>query len=292
MYRKQVRRRRAVLVGLIVVSLILLSSSFSEADSGPLHTIQRGVATVLSPVEEVANRALKPVRDMIDWFDETFDARGENEDLRTEVAKLRAQLAAAEQAQSENAQFRELVGLDKSSPADLTAYDRVTSRVIGRPATVWYSTVTIDHGSSSGIEPNDAVITGDGLVGRIDQVTGGTAQVQLITDHESAVSAKVLPDGPSGVVEPEVGDPDDLLLDFINSQDPVEEGQILITAGWSNAKVSSAYPFGVPLGTVSDASSAEADLNQRVHVRPFVDLRDLEYVQVLTGGPERPGVSG
>src|SRR5919112_3943434 len=107
MYRKQVRRRRAVLVGLIVVSLILLSSSFSEADSGPLHTIQRGVATVLSPVEEVANRALKPARDLIDWFDETFEARGENDELRTELAKLRAELAAAEQAQSENAQFRD-----------------------------------------------------------------------------------------------------------------------------------------------------------------------------------------
>jgi rod shape-determining protein MreC len=292
MYRKQVRRRRAVLVGLIVVSLILLSSSFSEADSGPLHTIQRGVATVLSPVEEVANRALKPVRDLFDWFDETFDARGENDELRTEVAKLRAQLAAAEQAQSENDQFRALVGLDKSSPADLTAYDRVTARVIGRPATVWYSTVTIDRGSSSGVEANDAVITGDGLVGRVDQVTPSTAQIELITDHESAVSAKVLPDGPSGIVEPEVGDPDDLLLDFINSQEPVEEGQILITAGWSNSKVSSAYPFGLPLGTVSDAGSGEGDLNQRVHVRPFVDLRDLEYVQVLAGGPERPGVPG
>ena len=43
MYRKQVRRRRAVLVALIVVSLVLLSSHFSEAESGPLHTIQRGV---------------------------------------------------------------------------------------------------------------------------------------------------------------------------------------------------------------------------------------------------------
>jgi rod shape-determining protein MreC len=292
MYRKQVRRRRAVLVGLIVVSLIVLSSSFSEADSGPLHTIQRGVASVLSPLEEVANRALKPVRDLIDWFDETFDARGENDALRTEIATLRAQLAATEQAQSENDQFRKLVGLDRSSPADLTAYDRVTARVIGRPATVWYSTVTIDHGSSSGIEADDAVITGDGLVGRIDQVTGGTAQVQLITDHESAVSAKVLPDGPQGIVEPEVGDPDDLLLDFINSQDPVEQGQILITAGWSNAKVSSAYPFGIPLGSVSDAETAGVGTNQRVHVRPFVDLRNLEYVQVLTGGPERAGVSG
>lgn len=292
MYRKQVRRRRAVLVGLIVVSLILVSSSFSEAESGPLHTIQRGVATALSPVEEVANRALKPARDLVDWFDETFEARGENEALRTEVAKLRAQLAAAEQAQSENEQFRKLVDLDRDSPADLTAYDRVTARVIGRPATVWYATVTIDHGSSSGIEVDDAVITGDGLVGRISEVTGGTALVQLITDHESAVSAKVLPDGPEGIVEPEVGDPDDLVLDFINSQDPVEEGQILITAGWSNSKVSSAYPFGIPLGSVTEAETPGDATTQRVHVRPFADLRNLEYVQVLAGGPERPGVTG
>jgi rod shape-determining protein MreC len=290
MYRKQVRRRRAVLVGLIVVSLILLSSSFSEADSGPLHTIQRGVASVLSPLEEGASRALKPVRDLVDWFDETFDARGQNDELKTQVASLRAQLAAAEQAQSENDQFRKLVGLDRDSPSDLSAYNRVTARVIGRPSTVWYSTVTIDHGSSSGVEVDDAVITGDGLVGRVAEVTSGTAQVELITDHESAVSAKVLPDGPEGIVEPEVGDPDDLLLDFINSQDPVEEGQILITAGWSNAKVSSSYPFGIPLGSVSDAQAASDQNNQRVHVRPFADLRNLEYVQVLTGGPARPGI--
>ena len=56
MYRKQVRRRRAVLVALIVVSLILISISFSEAQSGPLHTIQRGISSVLSPIEEGAGR--------------------------------------------------------------------------------------------------------------------------------------------------------------------------------------------------------------------------------------------
>ena len=292
MYRKQVRRRRAVLVGLIVVSLILISSSFSESETGPLHTVQSGLASVASPLEEGANRALKPVRDLIDWFDETFDARGQNDELRTQVAQLRAQLAAAEQAQSENGQFRKMVGLDKRSPADLSAYDRVTSRVIGRPATVWYSTVTVDQGSGSGVEVDDAVITGDGLVGRVSDVTANTAQVQLITDHESAVSAKVLPDGPEGIVEPAVGDPDDLLLDFINSQNPVEQGQILITAGWSNAKVSSSYPFGIPLGSVSDPGTATGGsaLNQQVHIRPFADLRNLEYVQVLTGGPTRPGV--
>jgi cell shape-determining protein MreC len=106
MYRKQVRRRRAVLVALIVLSLVLLSSHFSEAESGPLHTIQRGVATVFAPVGELAERALKPARDLVNWFDETFDARGENADLEQEVAELRAAVTAAEEAEGENQQFR------------------------------------------------------------------------------------------------------------------------------------------------------------------------------------------
>ena len=290
MYRKQVRRRRAVLVALIVLSLVLLSSHFSESDSGPLHTIQRGVSAVLSPVGEGAERALKPVRDLVNWFDETFEARGENETLRDEIAELRDQLADSQSAEGENEQFRKLLELDRST--ELGGYEPVTARVIGRSPTVWFSTVTIDKGSSSGVETNDTVINGDGLVGRITEVTPGSAQVRLITDHRNAVSAKVLPDGPSGIVEPEVGDPEDLLLDFIENDQQVEEGQILVTAGWSTGPISSAYPYGIEIGRVVETEIGEQETFQRIHVRPFADLRELEYLQVLTGGQERPGVPG
>ena len=289
MYRKQVRRRRAVLVVLIVVSLILISTSFSESDSGPLHTVQRGVSAVLSPLEEGADRALKPVRDMVNWFDETFDARGENDELRTDLAAARAQLVEAEGAVGDNEQLRRMLDIVEEAPA-IGEFSQVTARVISRSPTVWYSTVGIDKGSSAGIEVNDAVITGDGLVGRIREVTGGGALIELITDHRSAVSAEVLPEGPQGIVEPEVGDPDDLLLDYIEGDDPVQEGQTLATAGWSDGEVSSAYPAGIPVGEVSQTEITDVDAGQTVHVRPFADLRQLEYVQVLTGGPERPGV--
>jgi rod shape-determining protein MreC len=288
-YRKQVRRRRAVLVGLLVASLVLLSISFSEAQSGPLHSIQRGVSAVLSPVEEGASRALKPARDLINWFGETFDARGENDQLRSEVQELRAEVADAQSAVGENEQFRKMLELDDSDAA-LGEYKRVTGRVIGRSPTVWYSTVTIDVGSSSGVEVNDAVITGDGLAGRISDTTRGSAQVTLITDHRSAVSAKLLPDGPDGIVEPEVGDPEDLLLDFIDTNEDIKEGTILVTAGWSDGRISSAYPYGIEIGRVAEATVGEQETFQQVHVEPFADIRDLDYVQVLTGGPARPGV--
>lgn len=290
MYRRQVRRRRAVLVGLIVLCLILLSSHFSEAESGPLHAIQRGVSTVLSPLGEAAERALKPVRDLIDWFEETFEARGENEALREELSELRARVAEAEGAVGENAEFEKLLEIDRS--AAIGGFEPVTARVIGRSPTVWFGTVTIDQGSGAKIERNDAVITGDGLVGRIRAVAGGSAQVELITDPDSAVSARVLPDGPQGVVAPVAGDPDDLLLDFIDEQESIEENQALVTAGWSNGVVSSAYPPEIPIGRVSQAEVGEQEEFQLIHVTPFVDLRNLDYVQVLTGGEERPGVPG
>jgi rod shape-determining protein MreC len=289
-YRKQVRRRRAILVLLVVAALALLSTQFSEREGGPLHSAQRAIASVFGPLEEGASRALKPARDLINWFDETFQARGENDDLRGELQELRTQLAEAQSAEGENRQLRELLGLDRRGT--LAGYTPVTARVIGRSPTVWYSTVTIDKGSSSGVRENDPVVTGDGLVGRIDDVTRGTAGVILITDDRSAVSARVLPDGPAGVAEPEVGDPSDLLLDFIDKDQPVQQGQILVTAGWSNGVISSAFPPGIPIGKVSETSIGEEQPFQRVHVTPYADIRELDFVQVATGGPRRPGVPG
>ena len=115
MYRKQVRRRRTILVALIVTSLVLLSAHFSEAESGPLHAIQRGVATALSPLEAVASEALKPARDLVNWFDETFEARGENDELKEELADVRAQLVEAQALVGDQQQFQALLDLDRTS---------------------------------------------------------------------------------------------------------------------------------------------------------------------------------
>jgi len=279
-YRKQVRRRRAVLVLLVIVSLVLLSTHFSEGEGGPLHSVERGFATVLGPIEEGADRALKPARDLVAWFDETFDARGENEALNAEVQDLRGRLAAAESATKENEQLRKLLKLGPGG--GIAGYEAVTARVIGRSPTVWYSTVTIDRGSSSGLRVDDPVITGDGLVGRVTDTTAGTAQVTLITDHRSAVSATVVPSGPSGVITPEVGDPQDLLLDFIENEREVDEGQTVVTAGWTSGRLSSVFPYGIPIGEVTEATIGEQETYQRVHVRPFADVRELDFVQVLT----------
>ncbi|HEY0391325.1 MAG TPA: rod shape-determining protein MreC [Solirubrobacterales bacterium] len=280
MYRKQVRRRRAVLALLIVGSFVLLTITYGHSSNG----LQRGVSTIFSPVQSVSDRALKPARDLVDWFDKTFDARGENSRLRSELVTARTQAVAGQEALQENRQLRKLVELDNGPALAASPYDPVTGRVTARSPTVWHSSVSIDVGSGDGVHVDDPVISGDGVVGRIASVEGGSAQVMLLTDHESAISAKVLPAGVQGVVKPEVGNPEDLILDFIDSTKRVHGGLTVVTAGWRAQGLASLFPPGLPLGEVTKASIIEQEAKEQVKIRPYADLRNLDLVQVLTGG--------
>jgi rod shape-determining protein MreC len=279
LYRKQVRRRRAVLALLIVSSFVLLTVTYGQGPNG----LQRGVSTIFSPLQGVADRALKPARDLVDWFDKTFDARGENSRLKTELTKARAQAVAGQVAVQENAQLRKLVGLDNGALAT-SEYEPVTGSVITRSPTSWQSIVTIDLGSGDGVHVDDPVLGEGALVGKVSSVEPGSSQVTLITDNTSAVGAKVVPDGIQGEVRPNIGDPESLILDFIKSLQPIHKGETVVTSGFRAEGISSLFPAGLPIGEVTKASIVEREASQQVRLRPFADLANLEIVQVLTRG--------
>jgi rod shape-determining protein MreC len=286
-YKTTVRRRRAVLGLLVALSLILLTAYFGESAGGGLHALQRGVLQVLGPIQEGANRALKPFRDLAGWFGDTLHARSQRDQLRKQVRTLRAQAIGGQSAVRENVQLKGLLGLDRS--ASLTQYRPVTARVIGRSPTVWYQTINVDRGSGSGVRVDQPVVDGDGLVGKVTSVTGGVAQVTLLTDHTSGVSAKVADTGVNGIVQPAVGNPTDLLLDFVSSKNRVVKGEAIVTAGSRSNRLESLFPPGIPIGSVTRVDAQEVQLYQRVHVTPYADLRSLDFVQILTrpagGGP-------
>jgi rod shape-determining protein MreC len=282
MYRKQVRRRRAVLLLLVAASLTLLSLYFQEGSGGPLHRFERGVSTVLGPFSEATDRALKPARDLVNWFQETFEARGDREDLEEEVAELRDQLAEQQNTARQSEELKELTGGGLVPDGQET----VTARVVGRSPSVWYSTVTIDKGTSAGVRVDDPVVAADGLAGKVTSATNGTAQVTLITDSTSSVTARVLPVGATGVVEPNVGEPEDLQLNFVQNGEEINEGEMVVTAGFATGDLGSIFPPGIPIGRVTESSLEEQQAYQRIHLEAFADLRDMEFVRVLidTGG--------
>jgi rod shape-determining protein MreC len=282
-YDKTVRRRRAVLGLLVICSLILLTASFGGS-SGPLGSVQRGVFEVISPIQDGASRALKPARDLFGWVGDTLNAKDQNKSLRKERDQLRQEVVQLQDAQRQNEQLRALVdlgktiGLDKMGP--------VTARVSAINPNLFVQTMFINKGSADGVARDQPVISGAGLVGKISLVTSHSAKVTLLTDSSFGASAKISETGVSGFVKPAVGSPHDLVMDYTASSDQVARGDTVVTKGTDASAQRlhspSLFPPDVPIGRVTKVDDPGTD-QQKVHVRPFVNTRELNYVQVLTG---------
>ena len=264
---------------LVIGCFILLTASFGQRS----NFIQSTVSTVFGPFEDGASRALKPARDLINWFDETFEARGENERLRAELEEARAEAIAGQAARQENEQLRDQQGLAEAGIIP-SGYEQVTARVIARSGSPWTGTVTVDRGSSDGVEVGNPVINGDGLVGQVTAVYGGSSLVLLISDPSSRISGKVVPSGVQGILQPEVGNPEGLVLGFLDRAEQVRAGSSVVTAGWRSENRASRFPPNLPVGVVTRAPLIEQEASQQVFVRPHADLGRLDFVSVLTGG--------
>jgi rod shape-determining protein MreC len=284
MHDKAVRRRRAVLAALVVLSLFLLTAYFGESSSGPLHAVQRTTMEIVAPIQEGANRALKPFRDLFGWFGDTMDAKDERDRAIAERDRLSKQLA---EVTLENRELEQIKGLEQINTAGgLDDYEPVISRVIARSPSTWYQTFQINKGSSDGVRVNQPVVNSAGLVGKIKEVSDGNAVVMLLTDPAFGVSARSLDSGEPGSVAPAVGAAGDLRFELVPNAKEVRRGERIITAGTStSAKVSdltSLYPAGIPIGTVSRIETGEGELDRVIHVRPAAELRTLDIVEVLT----------
>ena len=278
----------AVLVGL---SIVLLTGYFGESSGGFFHRLQSGAQTVLSPIEDGASRAFKPVRDLVGWFGDVFNAKDENKQLKKDLAAARAESTRVAVLQRDNDQLRKELKL--TDDLGYSTSSRLTARVIVKSPTVWYSTVTINSGKSDGVRVDQPVVNGDGLVGKVTAATGGTATVTLITDGSSNVPAQIDPDGAHGIVTPSVGDPNDMQLQYIGKNHPVKVGAKVVTSGSAPGPLQSIFPRGIPIGEVSRVDTADLELYRKVHIRPFADLRRLDFLTVLTGKPQiSPATAG
>lgn len=266
---------------LVVLSLILLTAYFGESSGGgALHGVQRGFLTVVSPIQDVANKVLRPVRDGIDWFGEAASAKGERNELRKEVGKLRSKRAAEAEKLRRDAELESLYKLEGSTGLD--QYKGVTTTVVNQSSSSWYSTVNLEAGSSQGIALDDPVIDGEGLIGKVTEVASDVAQVSLITDSEVEVSARIAGTREVGIVQPKVGDPEDLRLQLygVPSDATLEKGQLVTTSGTVEGGYKSLFPAGVPIGKIT--SIEEESAYDSVNVRPAAELHGLDVVRVLT----------
>ncbi len=279
MHDKAVRRRRAVLVVLVAASLILLTAYYGESSDGRLHSVQRGVLGTLSPIQEGASRVFKPVRDLFGWFGDTVDAKDQRDKAIAERDKLRTQLIAANERMHLAEQQAKINDIDDLG---MSKYGPVDARVFVHSPNIWYQRIEINKGKNDGVGRADPVINGAGLVGKVEDVIGGSSVVTLITDQSFATGAYAGESRIAGSVTPAVGAPGDLLFDPVDADARVREGDFVYTSGTIDNRLRSRYPAGITIGTVSRIDLGNGDLEKRIHVKPVADMLQLDLVQVLT----------
>ncbi|MGE5273735.1 MAG: rod shape-determining protein MreC [Verrucomicrobiota bacterium] len=275
-------RRRVVVGVLIFLSLALVTVYFRESDSGFLHSAQSTGSSVLKPFEVAADRIASPFEDAAGWFGGLLHAKSDNKKLRRELDQLRAQAILNQSALRENAQLKQLLHY-LESPRYPKDYRPVAARVIARAPGQFSQQMVVSAGKNNGISKHDAVVTAEGLVGEVTKVASNVAQVTLLTDDSSAVSALDIATNASGIAQ--AGMSGSLTVDRVTKDQVVNRGDVLVTAGWRSGDLSSLYPRGVPLCLVTQVGQSDTDLYKQIQCNPFVDFSTLEAVIVLVRKP-------
>jgi rod shape-determining protein MreC len=278
-------RRRAVVAALVVLALILITISFRESSSGPLHGVQSAGATVLRPFEVAAERVARPFRDVYGYFAGLVHVKSENEKLKAEVSELRQKVLIGEAARAQNEAFRDQLKF-VDSPLFPSDYTPVNTRIIG-----WRNEfderVVIAAGRDDGIHQETTVVTNRGLVGSVTQVTGNSALVTLLTDESSAVQARDQDTRAFGVVRHGQGE-GSLILDRVTKDKRVERGNIIVTAGRRSRQYPSLFPANIPIGIVISVGQSDTGLYKQIQIQPFVDFSSLDAVTALITKKQNP----
>ena len=269
--------RRVVLLGLVLLALVLLTVSFRSPTSGALHDAQGYGASALRPFQVAAERVARPFRDAYDYASGLTGAKAENKKLHREVRQLRAQYVANLAAASQLAEFKALLHFEelKTFPK---SFRPVNTTVISFPGT-FAQQVTIAAGSSSGLRINTPVVTADGLIGRVTNVTPRTAQVTLLSDPQSSVPAVDITHHVSGLIRR--GPRGTFDLDRVAKEAIVKKGDVIVTRGTVDRKLPDYYPYGIPIGTVLSASPSDIATFLTVQVTPYARFDQLDAVAAL-----------
>ena len=265
-------------MALLVTNLIIMAVDARDAD-GKHKMLRVWTQTFASPLQNASSKASGATSGFFDQIWNFRTTAQENEQLKERLTKTEQELNAARQAAVENERLKALLNLNEK--IDIRS---IPARVIARDPSVWFNTITINRGSSSGIEVNMPVVTGGGIVGRVITVSPWASQVMLISDEKAGAGAVVGQLGQSGALGSVKGRADlgvaVIEMRYVSGLEKVEVGDSVMTTGQDGI-----YPPGLNVGKVVDVKHGTATQAHQIIIQPGAQLDQLEEVAVLLYRP-------
>jgi len=261
--------RPGLVSAVLVLSLVAVASRDRAAAFG--RALSTVVAAVAMPVQSAFNAASQTAVNVVNIEPDEQTVRMENAMLRRRIAELGAIAVRSRELEAENERLRRLLAF-----RDAVQFDAVPARVIGRD----YSYLSIDRGADSMICQQMCVLTSEGVVGRVLNVSGHTSKVLLIWDSNSRVGGIVQRSRAQGIVE---GDQDGrCVMKYLEASVDVRPGDLVVTSGEGGV-----FPKGLAVGKVVFVERREGELFQRATVEPSADLGRLEEVLIAVAQTAR-----
>lgn len=269
MYRKSTRHRLA-LAALLAATATLVTLDFREGKGGPIRHIQDLAMSVVAPLQSGVGTVFRPIGDAISSVSQIGSLRSENAKLQNDIKRLQAQQTRFPEVLRENQRL-----MDLTAQKDWVKGPTVGARVIGVGPSNQEWTVFLDKGSQQGLKQDMAVVSSEGLVGRLVLVGESYSKVLLITDPQHSAGSRLTTSGETGVVSGRSDE--DMKFDLIDPSTKVVKGETVVTSGYDRG----IYPAGIPIGRVSASSTSPDGLTKTALVTPFVKFSKLDVVWVL-----------
>jgi rod shape-determining protein MreC len=238
---------------------------------GQLSGAENILSTPLQFISTFFNQAARSINDIFSNFSDNQTLRERNAELEEALARSQAELVELREIASDAARLAEL--LDYVSASD--SQETLTAEVIGYDQNNLIRTIVINKGARDGVALGMPVVTKQGLVGRIIDVTALAARVLLITDPSSSISARLQTSRAQGTVQGRLTG--SLRMGLIPLEASVEVGDVVLTSGLGGN-----FPPDIVIGQVTSVRQFEFELNQEAEVRSLVSFDTLEFVLVVT----------
>ena len=271
-----------VLIAIVLTQVISLAiqvqgpaQSFTgtgHADSATVTLLRRWTLAVFSPVEELLHGSGTHVRGFWTNYIDLRHARERDQELQQEIARLRLEQAAFVEDAAQGRRLQQLLAFKEQYIASTVA-----AQVIGTSGSERSRVIYIDKGSADGLKPEQAVITPDGVVGKLRDVNPHTAQVLLISDPSSGAGVILESTRIRGIIRGT--DTGEVQINNLTADSRIHPGETVVTSGGDMV-----YPRGIPVGVIE--SIAPDPLHQpytAITIKPAASLSRLEEVLVITG---------
>lgn len=271
-------RRGGFLIWMVLLAALL---AIANLPLPAARAVKAGVREFLAPLHALIARGSLHLRESASAIRGIGGLAAENRALQEEMLRLRLEMRSLQAAAAENAELRELAGFRQRA-----GHRTVAAEVIARESSGWWQSLRLDRGRLDGLRPDLPVVTPDGIVGRITDVTDHTADVLLISDPSCRVSVRISRTGSHGILRGAGMRWDGQIVcrvDFLHPRHAVRPGDEVVTSGLGGV-----FPPNLPVGTVLSARMDAAGLYRQADVLPRADLGRLRRAFVLSDEPLPP----